>query len=458
MSIAGELAEFCSKRSYDDFPAQVIDRAKYLALDFVGVAARGCLVDSSRVVQDTIKEIGRQQDGSVVIGTGLRAFCQYAALANGTAAHSLELDDLHNASSVHPGVVVFPAAFAASEFCGASGEKFLEGVILGYEVMARLGMAQNPANPYARGFYPTSICGVFGAAMTAAKILNLDSQKMVRALGIAGSQASGIMEFRADGSLTHRLHSGWAAHSGVIAALLARKGFTGPSTVIEGERGFLRCYSDGPDVAKVLSGLGDYYEIMRVSTKSYSCCRYEHGPIDGILQITREQNLKAENIEKVTLGILRVGWSIIAEPIELKRNPRSVMDAVGSMPFGAAVTILYGDASVTEHREENLSSPEVKELMARVSCVQDPTLEESFPECWPATVEIATKDGRTFATRVDNPKGDYKNPLSWEELAAKYHSLSSPVYSDSRRREILARVGDLESEKNMVEFCTLLLN
>ncbi|MBI4284743.1 MAG: MmgE/PrpD family protein [Chloroflexi bacterium] len=458
MSIAGELAEFSSKLRYGDLPRLVIDRAKYLALDFVGVAARGSLADSSLAVCDVIQETGCQAGSSTVIATGLKAPCQYAALANGTAAHSLELDDLHNASSVHPGVVVFPAAFAVSELCEASGKQFIEAVVLGYEIMTRLGMAQNPANPYARGFYPTSICGVFGAALAAAKILNIDAGKMRSALGIAGSQASGIMEFLADGTLTHRLHSGWAAQSGVIAALLAKKGFTGPSTVIEGKCGFLRCYSDGPDLSRVLSGLGEQYEVMKVSTKSYSCCRYEHGPIDGILQIMKQHNLKAAEIEKVTIGVLKAGWDIIAEPVELKRNPRTVIDAIGSMPFGAAVAILYGDASVEEHREENLSSSKVKELMRRVYCVQDTALEKSFPECWPATVEIGTKDGKIFFVKVENPKGDYKNPLSWDELVTKYHTLSSPIYPDIRRKEILARLRDLEKEKNMAEFSALLLN
>lgn len=457
MGTTRELVDFCSKLSYEDLPTEVIDKVKYLALNFIGVAAGGSLVDSSGIIYDVIKEISLKPDGSVVIGTNLRAFCQYAALANGTASHSLELDDLHNGSSVHPAVVIFPAALAASEFTDGDGKKFIEGAVLGYEVMARLGKAQNPINPYARGFYPTGICGVFGAAMAAAKIFNLNKEQMLNALGIAGSQASGIMESAIDSTWTFRLHSGWAAHNGVIAALLARRGFTGASTVIEGDHGFLRCYSDGSDLSQVLAGLGDSYEIMETSTKSYSCCRYEHSSIDGILRIVREHNLKAEEIEEVICGILKAGWSIIAEPIELKRNPRTVEETMGSMPFGAAVAILYGNASGDEHTQENVDSPKVKELMAKVSCVQDPELEKVFPEQWPATVEIVTRDGRRFSTRVDYPKGDYKNPLSWDELIAKFDNLSSSVYPQDKRGEILARLKDLEDEEKIADFCALLL-
>lgn len=455
LTITEELVDFCAELKYRDLPREVIDKAKYHALDFVGVAAGGSRVDSSGAIYHTVKEFGLQPNGSIVIGTKLRATCQYAALANGTAAHSLELDDLHNRASVHPAVVIFPAAFAVSEFAGCGGQKFIEAVVLGYEVMARLGMAQNPVNPYGRGFYPTGICGVFGAAVSAGKVLNLSKEQMLNAMGIGGSQASGIME--AEGTWTHRLHSGWAAHNGVVAALMAKSGFKGPATVIEGEHGFLHCFSDGSDLNNVLGGLGDSYEITKTSIKSYSCCRYEHSAIDGILRIVREHNVKAEEVERVTCGILKAGWRLIAQPEEVKRQPRTVMEAMASMPFGAAVAILYGNASLDEHTQANVDSAKVKALMARVSCVQDPELDKVFPEQWPATVEIVTRAGKTFSTRINYPKGDYQQPLSWEELTVKYENLSLPVYPRSKRGEILARLKKLEEEEKMADFCALLL-
>jgi len=455
MGITGELVEFCNGVKYQNLSAEVIDRVKYHFLDFIGIASRGSLVESSQTVYRLVKDIGLSPQGAVVIGTDLRAPPQYAALANGTSAHSLELDDLHNESSAHPAVAIFPAALTASEISDFGGKRFAEGVIVGYEVMTRLGKALNPSRHYARGFHPTATCGVFGAAAAAAKILGLDLKQTTNALGIAGSQAAGSMEFLADGSLTKRFHAGWATHSGIIAALLAARGFTGPATIIEGRSGFLHSYSDGADPDKVLANLGEPFEIMKTSIKPHACCRYKQGPIDGILTIIRENKLKPEEVKQVTLGILKAGFPIIAEPRELKYHPRTLVDAQFSMPFGAAVAILYGKASLDEYTQENIKSARVKEMMERVSCVTDPALETVFPRQWPASVALVTEDGRRFSTRIDYPKGDPENPLTWQELLAKFNGLTATIYPAERRQEIVSRVQALEKEPGMKGFCKL---
>ncbi|MBU2536214.1 MAG: MmgE/PrpD family protein [Chloroflexi bacterium] len=455
MGITSELVEFCASIKYEDISLEIVDRVKYHCLDFLGVAIRGSLVESSKTVYRLVKDIGLSPGGTVIIGTDMSAAPQYAALANGTSAHSLELDDLHNESSAHPAVAIFPAAFAVGELIDCGGKRFIEGVIAGYEVMTRLGKALNPANHYARGFHPTGTCGVFGAAAAASKILELDQEQTINSLGIAGSQAAGSMEFLADGSWTKRLHAGWAAHNGVIAALLAERGFNGPATIIEGRFGFLHAYSDGADPDRVLADLGKPFEIMRTSIKPHACCRYKQGPIDGILRIMRENNLKPEEVKQVTLGILKAGFPIVAEPEELKYNPKTLVDAQFSMPFGAAVAILYGKASLNEYTQENIESPRIKEMMGRVSCVEDPGLETVFPRQWPASVELVTEDGRRFSTRIDYPKGDTENPLTWEELLGKFDDLTSTIYPAERRKKIVTRVQALEQEPSIKGFCRL---
>ena len=456
MGITTKLAEFCCNLRYENLSSAIVDRVKYHLLDFLGVASRGSLVESSKAVHRLVREIGPSPEGTVIIGTDMRAAPQYAALSNGTSAHSLELDDLHNESSAHPAVVIFPAALAAGELSDCSGKRLTEAIVAGYEVMTRLGKALNPANHYARGFHPTGTCGVFGAAAAVAKILELDREKTINALGIAGSQAAGSMEFLADGSWTKRFHAGWAAHSGLFAAMLARRGFKGPATIIEGRFGFLHSYSDGSDPDKVLAGLGDPFEISKTSIKPHACCRYKQGPIDGILSIIRENNLKPEDVKQVTLGILKAGFPIVAEPEELKRNPRTLVDAQFSMPFGAAVAILYGKASLNEYTQENIESARVKEMMSRVSCVEDPELEAVFPRQWPASVELLTEDGRRFSIRIDYPKGDPENPLTWEELLGKFGELASPIYPEERKKKIISKVQALEQEKSVKGFCQLL--
>ena len=457
MATTRKLVDFCHNMNYGDLPPEVIDRTKYLTLDFLGVASRGSMVESTKAMYGLVEDLGLDPKGGVIIGTGMRASYQYAALANGTSAHSLELDDVHNEASLHPGVAVFPAAFAACEMAGADGEKLIEGVVVGYEVTVRLGKALKPSAHYAQGFHPTGTCGVFGAAVAASKILGLDEGQMLHSMGIAGSQAAGSMEFLADGAWTKRLHPGWAAHSGVIAALLAKKGFKGPSAILEGRNGFLHAYSPSSDASEVLEGLAESYQILRTSIKPHACCRYKQAPIDGILRIMEQNRLKADEVKKVTLGILKTGFPIIVTPEELKYNPRSVVDAQFSMPFGAAVAILYGKASLDEYTLDKANSPRVKEMMDKVSCVESPELEKVFPKQWPATVEIVTRDGKSYSAKVDYPKGDPENPLTWDELIDKANDLASPIYSASRRNEIIQRTRQLNEETDLRKFAPLLL-
>ncbi len=457
MNETKELVRRCHDLRWQDLPSEVVDRVKYLTLDFLGVAARGSLSDSSVPMQAFVKEWGDDPDGACVIGSSWRAAPQYAALANGCAAHSLELDDVVNEASLHPAVAIFPAAFSASHISEGSPEEFFQGIVLGYEVMVKLGKALDPSAHYAQGFHPTGTCGTMGAAMAAAKILGLSEGEMLNALGIAGSQSAGSMEFLNDGTWTKRMHPGWAAHSGILAALLARKGYTGPSSIIEGKAGFLHAYSPKSDVSKVLSGWGNPYEVMRTSIKPHSCCRYIQAPIDGILKIIKDFDVKPDQVEKITLGILRTAFPIIVEPRELKYAPRSVVDAQFSMPFGAAVAILYGKATLDEYVQRKVESAKVKALMDRVECIEDPALDKVFPKKWPATVEIRTKDGNVYKKTIEYPKGDPENALTWDELIAKFQTLTAPLYSEKRREVIVSRVRALEEENKVSQFSELLL-
>jgi len=225
METTKNMVAECHMVEFSDLSEEVIDRVKYLTLDYLGVAARGSASDSSGPVLRLVKEFGEGKNDAVIVGTGLRAAPSYAAIANGTAAHSLELDDVVNEASLHPAVAIMSAALDAAHIAECSGAKFIEGVLTGYEVTVRLGVALDPSAHYAQGFHPTGTCGTMGSAVAAAKILSLNQEQMTNALGIAGSQAAGSMEFLPTGAFTKRLHPGWAAHSGIIAALLAREGF-----------------------------------------------------------------------------------------------------------------------------------------------------------------------------------------------------------------------------------------
>ncbi len=457
LALTRDLAGYVAALQFRDLPPEVVDRVGYFAFDYVGVAARGSLEESTKTMYRFLKDICPTSKGGSVIGTRLRMPPEYAALANGTSSHSLEMDDVSNEASLHPGVAIFPTAFAASELTAAGGQRFTEGVVAGYEVMIRLGKAVGPREHYTQGFHPTGTCGTFGAAATAARILGLDAEQTLNALGIAGSQAAGSMEFLAQGAWTKRMHPGWAAHAGLIAALLARRGFVGPSTILEGSAGFLRAYSPKPDPAKAAEGLGGSFAITRTSIKPHSCCRYMQPPIDGVLEIMRRNSLEASDVEQVTLGILKAGMPIVAEPAALKCDPKSVVDAQFSMPFGAAVAMLYGEATLDQFRQKVVDDPAVAQMMRRVRCVHDPSLDTVYPKQWPASVELETRDGRKFATRVEFPKGDPENALSWEALAEKFGKLTTKVYSKTRARRICADLRNVSRTRDIRRWAALLL-
>ncbi|MDZ7760514.1 MAG: MmgE/PrpD family protein [Desulfovermiculus sp.] len=457
MKLTQEVVTRCQSIQFPALSSEEKDWVKYLLLDFIAVAARGSLYESGIQAQQCARMLSQNGDIAFpIIGTEFKADPSSAALAVGTAAHSLELDDVTNEASLHAGVTVFSAALTASAFGRGSTSDFFEAVIAGYELTSRLGMAVNPAEHYRRGFHPTGTCGVFGAALAAAKMLGADEKQLLYALGIAGSQASGSMEFLSEGAFTKRFNAGWAAHSGVIAAVLASQGFIGPRTSIEGRYGFLNAYSPAPLPDKLAELWGSPYMITRTSIKPHACCRYKQGPIDGILKIMSENNLQAQDIKKVTLGVLEAGFPLVAEPIEAKKLPKTIVEAQFSMPFGAAVAMAHGKASLDQYTDQNLSDPEIKDLMERVECVKDPEIEKDFPKKWPASVQISTKQGLFYTVRIDYPKGDPENPLSWSELEDKFHELLKPVYSDKQRLAIINNVRGLDKDKNLDRFIMLL--
>lgn len=454
MGVSQRLVEFSTSLSFKDLPEEVVDKVKYLLLDFVGLAMRGALSESSSPVINLVSGLGK--DGhSAVIGTNLLVKTEYSCLANGCFAHSLELDDVANEASLHPAVVVFPAAIAAGEMVEATGKEIITAVVVGYEIMVRLGRALNPTEHYRHGFHPTGTCGTFAAAAAAAKLFQLDKEQFLSALGIANSQAAASMEFLTDGAWTKRLHPGWAAHSGLIAALLAKEGFKGPRQPIEGKYGFLNSYSDKPSLELAEKDLGFSYLIMKTSIKPHACCRYNQSPIDAILKIVGEKDLHPKQIKKVNVALVKTALPIVAEPIEAKRNPRSIVDAQFSMPYAAAVAISRRRAFLSEYALELVNAAEIKDLMQKVTCFHDPELDAEFPQKWPCKVEIETTDGNKYQERIEYPKGDPENPLTWSELITKFKLLTTDI-SEVQRQKIIEQVRSFENV-SVRDFSKLLL-
>lgn len=358
-SIAEEFARQGSLLRSRAIPDPALSYAKRLLLDFCGNVLGGSSTDSFRLAAAALSHV---PDGPyTVVGHRGLALPEYAALLNGIAAHSLEADDIQNRSSIHMGAVVLPVVLATSELVPVSGLNAMRAMIAGYEVLGRIGRALDPKIHYGKGFHPTGTCGPYGAAMAAAFLLGFTEEQAVNALAIASIGSAGLLEFLADGSLTKRLHPGWAAHTGLTAAFLARAGYTGPRTVFEGAKGFLRAYSNRPDPA-LAGGPWDPLgrELMNTAIKPHACCRYNQSAIDGVLELVGTYDLRPEDIASIRIGVLSVAWDIVAEPLAEKRNPGSVVDAQFSLPFAAAVAALRQRASPAEYSPEIIGDPSVK--------------------------------------------------------------------------------------------------
>jgi 2-methylcitrate dehydratase PrpD len=308
---------------------------------------------------------------------------------------------------------------------------------------ARVAMAVQPKEHYALGFHPTQTCGVFGAAVTASKLLRLTAEQTLAAVGIAGSMAAGSMEFLAEGAWTKRIHPGLAAQNGIHAALLAAEDFASPRQILEGRDGFLHGYSRDPLPDRLLEGLGASFEILHTAVKPHACCRYMQGPIDAILEIVRRHVIEAGQIRAIEVAVLEAGWGIVCEPHAKKYHPESIVDAQFSMPFGAAIAALCGAAGLDQFTLEHIRSPHVQRMMAKVTLVKDARLEDTFPREWPARVVLHTAAGPSHEHFVRYPKGDPENPLTREEMAAKFRSLVGDVLPRVRCEQIIGQVATL---------------
>ncbi len=434
-----ELTEFVATLHTFTLPEEVQERVRYLLLDYLAVTLRGSRLPSSLAAYTMLDILpgAYLPEGVTVLGKVQRAEASWAAMVNGVAAHGLEMDDVENRSSLHPGVVVFPAALALAEQLRSSLDDFYAAIVAGYEATLRIGAALNPALAYERGFHPTAICGALGSAAASARLLHLTPEQTNMALGIAGSMASGSMAYLDDGAWTKRLHPGWSSHAGITAARLAATGFVGPTNILESRYGLLHAYSSASDVQQLERASSSSFAIMDVSLKPYACCRYMHGPIDCLLHIYNTKHPNIQDIKHIRCGVVTGGHGLVVNPIEQKRTASTIVDAQFSMPFGAAIALVTGQAGLAVFTEEWIQDTQVKALMQRVECCALPELDDYYPDEWRATATVEMLDGSIFESTTRFALGDPHNPLTWEQLIARFHELVHPVVVDERKRQAI---------------------
>jgi 2-methylcitrate dehydratase PrpD len=428
---AQQLAGRFSGLTFNDIDAGSRTAVKKLLMDYLGVALAGSQSESGRVARRFAKEHGAKPQARL-IGDAARVDITAAAFANAISSHSIELDDIDVLALFHFSPPVFSAALAAAEYAEANGKQLLTALAAGCEMMERASKATNPSLRN-RGYHTTPTCGVFGATVAAGKLLRLSKDKLVSAFGLAGAQASGLMEMYGP-SMQKRFNPGPTARNGVTAARMAQLGFTGADTIFEGERGFLRAFSDETHPEELTQDLESPYELL-IEFKPYSCARPIHNAIDCALEVRKEDGFDVAEVEAIRFE-RHPDWARYHQ----NKSPRTYHEAQVSLPFSVAVALIEGKALLKQYSDRNLRNAQVKRLREMVTISEDPTL----PRGVSCRMTVTMRGGRTLTSQIDYPKGSIENPMSEDELHGKFESLASPVIGPKRAANLAEQVMALE--------------
>ena len=441
MSPTQILAEYISGLSYRNIPHEVVAHIKLCLIDSLGCALFGSTLSWGKIITSFAKEMGKGK-GALIWGDGAEVPSTNAPLANGTLIHSFEMDDLHRVGVIHPGAEAIPAADALVRRAGkVDGKRFLTAMVAGYEVGCRVGMTGG-ASQLRRGFHPSATSGTFAAGAAAAKMLQLDPVKTLHTLGIAGTQAAGLMAAQ-HSSMVKRMHPGRSAQAGVYGALLANKGFTGIEDVLEASYGgFCSTFCDNPNLSHLTEDLGERFETLNVGCKPYPCCGSNHTSIDALKKILRDHSeVNAENVDKIRIRTTRatklhVGWSY---------EPKSMTTAQMNLPFCVAALLHDRDFFVDQVTEKSIRSDAVLQTTRTIEVLEDPELEALGDEGrHGVNLEVQLQDGRSYSEKVLHAKGSDKHPMTREEVLQKFRLLASRVLSRSRVEKLEDTLLNLE--------------
>lgn len=447
--------------SYEDLPLNVVEVTKKEILDVLGVAIAGFSKPGVKELLDIVTNWGGRGESSI-IHYGQKVPAPHAAQVNSTMAHALDYDDVHDSAVLHLGVVVVPTCMAVAESKGSlSGREFITAVALGVDMMCRLGLATRPGTSLVdAGWHFTTLYGFLGAAGVAGRILGLDEDGIVNALGIAYHQCSGNGQCVIDGALTKRMGPGLAAKGGITAALMAERGITGAKNCLEGRFGMFNLYHQGSYDAKTLTAdLGKHFEGINVSIKPYPCCRGVHASVDAALTLVSKHNIKPEDVKEITIFCGEAHYSMLATPLEVKCKPRNIVDTQFSIPWGVATAIARGRVAIEDFTEEAIKSRDILEVSNKIGVELDVSLNRSSRGIEPGRVKIITKNGKVYSEQIDDPLGSPQRPMTFSDCARKFRDcVSYPVKKlpDRQIERIIELIGQLEHVKDIVDIIKLL--
>jgi 2-methylcitrate dehydratase PrpD len=444
MSLSRTLADWVSATGFEDLPQDVIAATKLRVLDVLGLALAGAATDFGRSVRQAA--LAMASPGPCrILGTGDPAAVTAAAFANGAFPQALEFDDTHVESIVHMSSPAVAAALALSEIIPVSGSDCITSVAIGNEISCRIGSVSS-GELHRRGFHPTGLIAPFGVSYLAAKLLGLDAGAMVHAAGICGSFAAGLLECWVDGTQSKFLHSGWAAHSGIAAALLARAGNTGPAQVFEGRFGLFAAHVQDPaahrDFRRIDTDLGTHWESRNSSFKPYPAAHVIHPYISALLRLRERHAIPPEDVERVDCPVAPFIVGIVCEPVEEKWSPASDSHGRVSLQYSLAEALYRGALGHNAYAAESLHHPEILALARRVNYCADPNF--PGPGRFKGMVRVTLRDGRTFEEVEEYNRGSRENPMTEAELRAKFDENAAAILSKPARDRLADQILSLD--------------
>lgn len=435
MSKLNDLAQKTADLQFFELPPEVITEARYCLLDTIGCGLLGSSLPEGKAIVSALRKMAGT-GSAPVWGTDVCLPIDSCAMACGSLTHLRELDDVHY-SIVHPGSVCVPAAVAVAHTNDLTLRELLFSIVLGYEVMIRVATGINYMKHRLLGWHATATCGSFGAAATTAKLLGLDATQTTWALGLAGSRTGGTWAFKADGTMSKRLHPGLAARDGVAAAYLAQSGVTGPAFVLEAEDGgFYRVASDDWNLDELTADWGQTWGITEMEYKWYAACKSVHSPIEAAKSIQKRMKQSAADIETVTVRVNSSGVAMAGHMYD----PESVASAQLSIPYGVALALLGGEGGAADYATDKIKCQQAYDLAQKVKVVPSKELNQLrvTKHKSAAEVEVTWSDGSVEYARVEDPKGSIHNPLSKDELEQKFLSLAAPVVGSKAAEQLIA--------------------
>lgn len=453
-----DLAKTAVDIKYEDLSPKAVEVTKKLVIDSIGVGIAGSGFPGIAEVIDLVEEWGGKEESTVMV-FGTRVPAPEAAFCNSMMIHAPDFDETDDRTGTHIFVSALPAAMALGEKLGGSGKALITAVAIGADITARLALIPRLFH----GWHYSATVGIFGATVAAGKMLGLDEEAMVNALGIAYSQAAGNRQGRQDGALSKRLQPAFSAKAAVVSVLLAGKGITGAKNVIEGDWGFFRLYHDYSREYEpqkwadaLRDGLGTRLEVVNLGVKPYPCVRASHAPIDGALELAAKYNIKPEDVSEVMVYTNERVLETAGRPFVIRAN--SQVDAQFSIPYTVAVALTRGRVSLDDFEEEAIRSPEILRLAERVKVLVSPEFAADRSIAGPVRITIKTRDGREFSQLTGLAKGHPQNQMTAEELAHKFHDCvkrSARPLSPKRVQQLLEMLSDLEKVDRVSEILAL---